>query len=150
MVNIKQLFNGLITLPLDGAQLVGDPMVVAKSAYLTALVAGKAVSINSSGNVILANDTTPVFGILQENASPDNIFENTPAIGSGVVAVIAGGIVDTDQVVETNLATNDVLYALNGLLTKTAPSGTAKKVGVVIKGNSASDKTTQIMFLPAY
>jgi hypothetical protein len=150
MVTINQLFNGLINVQLDPAQLAGDPMVVSKSAYLTAFVAGKAISVDTNGYAVLASDTAPFLGILQENGSPDNIFENTPAIGSGYVSVIAGGVLDTDQVVETSLAVKDVLYANNGLLTKTAPSGSAKKVAVVLKGNSASDKTTKIMFLPAY
>jgi hypothetical protein len=136
------------TLPLDQSKLTGDLSTDKKSTYIQGLVAGRVVSLDENGNVQLASDGDTDFGLLTVDADGYD-FQNIPALASGKVAALIGGVVAiTDQVVETDIKPRDLLYIgtgdNKGLLTKTKPSDTSVPVATARTANNASDKSVTI------
>lgn len=133
------------TLEINPAHITGDWSVDRASANITKFQAGRLAVLGTNGYITLADGGATYKGydgVIINNAA-GNDWENLPALASGVIPVICGGcIIETDQVVETNVAIGDPLYigtgANVGLLTKT-PGTTI--VGYARSANSASDKT---------
>jgi hypothetical protein len=155
MLKISHVFGAADSgFKLDPSELTGDINVDSKSAYVTALVAGRVAAIGADGYIKLcdglgANGETPEGFIINDAAG--YFMENTPALASGVVTVlVGGGVASTDQVVDTDITSGDKLYvgtgANIGLLTTTAPAG-ATVFAVARTSNSASDKTVQVRFV---
>jgi len=139
------------TLELNPAELTGDWKTDVASAYVLKFVAGRVAKVGTDGYIALALNTDIVEGPIVNDAS-GYTMENTPALASGKVTILAGGcLVETDQVVDNNLAPGDVLYpaptgANAGKLTKTNTGGSSISCAIVRRGNSASDLTTLVRF----
>jgi len=141
--------NGCIdgnTFELDPDIYLGqDALEASDNEEVQALVAGRLATIGTDGYVELA-DGNPL-GVIVNDAEGRDLY-NKPALASGKVPVMfGGGLVETDQVVEDNIAIGDKLYCgtgdNKGLWTKTASDG-AEVIGVAVSANSASDKTVKI------
>lgn len=142
------------TLELDPAELSGDWKTDVASAYVLQFVAGRVAKVGTDGYIALALPTDIVEGPIVNDAS-GYTMENTPALASGKVTILAGGcLVETDQVVDSDLAPGDVLYpapaglskANAGKLTKTNTGGSSVPCAIVRRGNSSSDLTTLVRF----
>lgn len=139
---------------LDPSQLTGDINVDSRSAYVTKFVGGRLATLGADGYIKLADGATNEFaeGFIINDAA-GYFMENTPALASGVVSVlVGGGVVYTDQIVETNVVAGDKLYAGTGnnvgILTKTNPHATKGAVVAIARSaNSATDKTVRVRFL---
>lgn len=119
---------------------------------LAALVGGRAVRLNTSGFVELADGAENGYiGPLVVNATA-GFLENKPAFASGQVAVAWGACVAiTDQIVASEtFVPGDNIYigtgANAGLYTKTAPIAGARIVGVAKTAASASEPNLTILF----
>lgn len=143
------------TIPINPAHITGVHATDRASANLTKFVAGRMVTVGTDGYATLTDGSHATLyrgteGVIINDAI-GNDFENWPALASGVLPVMKG-LIETDQVVETDLAPGDILYAGTssnvGLFTNTAPqSGVLVVVGVARSSNSSSDKTTRIRML---
>lgn len=137
---------------INPSNLAGDLGTVRASTAIQALKGGRLATIGADGYVKLAVDGDSKAGFIINDAAGYE-FENAPAIASGkLTLLVAGGLVETDQVVEDNIKAGDKLYIGTGgnagLLTKVDP--TAGKTGTVFaiaRGtNSASNKTVKVQF----
>lgn len=139
------------TIEINPAHITGVYATDRASADLTKFVAGRMVTIGTDGYATLTDGQHATLyrgteGCIINDAIGKD-FENWPALASGKIPVVKG-LIETDQVVETNVAPGDLLYAGTstnvGLFTKTAPSGTPVPVGIARTGNSATDKTVRV------
>lgn len=117
-------------------------------ADVTKLKAGKLACIGSDGNVRLAEQDDAQFAGFIVNDVAGYGFENVPAYASGLCPLmVGGGVVDTDQVVEDDLASGDKLFIAAGMLTKVDPGTDSTPFAVVKVGNAGNtDKTVEIQF----
>lgn len=153
MLTILYVFGAQdTTLPLDPDGFTGDPIVDRDLAYVQGLVAGRAVQQDSDGYAQLADGARGsskykgIEGVIINDAA-GNAFENWPALASMLCPIVTGGLIETDQVVDTDVTYGDPLYVGTstnvGLFTTTDP-GTSVVVGVARSENSVSDKTLRI------
>lgn len=149
MLKIINSYGGTdSTVKLDQTGLTGDVTVDRNSDYVRSLVGGRVVTLDASGSVQLAEDTDFVEGFIVNDASGYE-FENIPALASGIVTILTGGgVVITDQVVESNVVVGDKLYAKGGMLSKVpTDASTAIVFGYARTANSASDKSLTVRFV---
>lgn len=144
------------TIPIDPDFITGDLETDIREAHIVSYKAGRLVSVTAEGYAALSDGTTGVGtdsykgteGVIETDAAGASIVENHPVLASGYLTVVTGpALIETDQVVETNIAPGDLLYAGTssniGLFTNVAPSP-AYPIGIARTANSASDKTTRI------
>jgi len=144
MLKINHILGASINLDLDPSELTGDLITDQTSDYIKALKAGTPVTVGADGFVALADDASTFVGLLVNDAS-GYTMENAPALASLKVAVLAGGaIVETDNVVDDDIAAGDLLYADAGVITKVAPGLESTVIGLAMTANSAADKTVRI------
>ena len=132
---------------INPAHLVGGIGAVRASANIQKLKAGRVATVGADGYVKVAGDDDAQFAGFIINDAAGYEFENTPAIASGKLPLlIGGGLVETDQVKETDIKPGDQLYiGDNGVLTKT--KGTLKNVfGLARSANSAANKLVRVQF----
>ena len=150
MLRIKYVFGALDgSNELNPAKLTGDLNTDLQSDYLQGLVAGRVAAVKG-GYIELAEDGDADVGLVVHDAV-SQYGTNQGAVATGKLTIlVGGGVVETDQVVETNVQAGDLLYIGKGknagLLTKTKPSDNAKPVAVARTGNTANDKTIVIRF----
>ena len=134
---------------INPAHLTGDLKTVLASADIQKLKAGRVATVGADGYVTLAkagDDDAAFAGFIILDAAGQP-YENCPAIASGKLPLlVGGGLVETDEVVETNIKAGDKLYiGDNGQLTKTKGTATVA-FGLARSANSAADKTVRVQF----
>ena len=134
-----------INLDLDTTDFTGDVEHDAALSYVTSLVAGKLVALDSDGKVQIADgdpaeELLPV-GFLMTNIAGD-FMQNKPGIASQKAACTFGvyGLL-TDQIdTALTFAPGELLYcgtgAKAGLVTNVAPDAASPVIGIA--GSSAS------------
>lgn len=146
MIDIRHLIGKVDSVPVDPSALTGDPIVDNASAFLLSIIGGGLASVDENGYVAVADGATDaVIGVFT-NDGVANPLDNSPVVASGLVGVlIGGGLIVTDQVVDTNVNAGDYLYAGTttnvGKFTKVAPAETSAIVGIARSKNSAQDKS---------
>jgi hypothetical protein len=132
---------------------------------ITSLKAGRLASLASNGFVALADGATDqnIVGFIIDDAAGE-VFGNSPAIASGLLAVTMGNcVVVTDQIANVTFAPGQALYAGTsadvGLVTNVAPAtltlaeGTPNTVATIaskvigLAGNVASSTSTNLKVL---
>lgn len=150
MLRIKYVFGALDgSNELNPAKLTGDLNTDLQSDYLQGLVAGRVGAVKG-GYVELAEDGDSDTGLIVHDAV-SQYGTNQAAVATGkLTLLVGGGVVETDQVVETDIKAGDLLYIGKGenagLLTKNKPADNSKSVAIARTGNSAIDKTITIRF----
>jgi hypothetical protein len=139
-------YDASFTIPQDKLGLT--VIEFQQDSLIASLKAGRLVTVDSNGDVALADKGTRALGVLNLDAA-GYAFENVPALASGKVTVIINGsVIETDEVVEDNIAPGDALYVGDdGQFTKTQPFSDSAIVGYARSANSAADKTTRIQVI---
>lgn len=145
MIEIRQLIGKVDSVAIDPTTLTGDPIVDNRGAFLISVVAGGLASVNDEGYVSVADGATDVAIGVFTNDGVSNPLDNSPAVASGMLGVlIGGGLIVTDQIVETGVVAGTKLYvgtAANAGKFTTVESTDATVVGIARSKNSATDKS---------
>lgn len=147
MLKIKYIFGAIDgTVDLDPALLVGDVSAFQANATVQGLKGGRLATIGSDGYARLAVDGDLFAGFIVNDAAGYS-FENVPALGSGKLPIlIGGGVVETDQVIQDDIAPGDELWiGADGKLTNVDPT-TGPAIAIARSGNSAADLTITVQF----
>lgn len=141
MIEIRQLMGKVDSVAINPSNLTGDAIVDNQSAFMKSIVSGGVATVDADGYILPGSESEFAIGIFVANAAA-NPLENYPASASGLIGVIIGGaLVVTDQVSEGNISAGTLLYSgANGNFTSTAPSDTARAVGIARSKNSSADK----------
>lgn len=143
-----------VNLDLDTTNFTGDTEHDAALSYVTRLVAGKIVALDSNGKVQIAdgdpaNELLPVGFLMQDAAG--YFMQNKPAIAGKKVAATFGvyGLL-TDQIdTALTFAPGQLLYcgtgAKAGLVTNVKPAATALSIGVAGSAASAASPTLLVL-----
>lgn len=117
-----------------------------QDADILALKGGRVVKLGADGVELAASGDEQFAGFLVNDVA-GNDYENVPAYASGKAPVmLGGGLVETDQVIEDDIASGELLYiGADGQLTNTDP-GSATPFGLARSSNSATDKTLKVQF----
>lgn len=138
MLKILQISDNIDTsLRLDPAELTGDAIVDMKSPYITGFKAGMGVTIGIDGYVAIAADGNGVIGLVVNDAEGVS-FENTPAVASGIIPAITGGLVHTDMV-RGDVAVGTHVYMVNGKVQSDPVDAGNPSFGLVMEGNTVTD-----------
>lgn len=143
-----------ISFGLNPELYTGNIAIDINSPYLAQFQTGVAVALDEAGYIVLADGAdaklSSLRGFVRVPATQDQLFQNLPTLGSGLISVHIGGAMFRSflQVVETDLVPGEVLYhgtgANKGLLTRTkSASGVA--VAVVVAGNTAQSPGVNIL-----
>ncbi len=139
MLKILQIADNIDnSLKLDPSQLTGDAVVDMKSTYVRGFQAGLAATIGSNGFAKISGAADSVLGLIVNDAE-GFAHENTPAIASGIVPVLTGGLVWSDQVAGDVQSGAKVYVVDGGKVSATAPSADAIPFGICTEGNAATD-----------
>lgn len=147
MLKIQQKFGAIDGSPnLPAAKLALDLSAFRIDSVILALKGGTLAYIDTNGEVATAADAQADQAGFIVNDAAGNDFENVPAYASGKCPIVfGGGIFETDQVVDDDVAIGDALYiGAGGQVTSTDP-GSGTVIGYSRTANSASDKTITLL-----
>lgn len=132
----------------DPSKLTGDAIADMSLPYVRQFVAGSGVTIGADGYVKLATDDDTTIGFTMLDAW-GIAFENTPALASGILAAVTGGMAETDNV-DGDVVNGARLYVKDGKVTATAPTATARAMGICTVGNTVAGGAIEYRFSTAY
>lgn len=149
---VLHVFGDFVSFPLNPEKLVGDLQTIRTSDYISALVPGVCICLDSNGYV--ADMKTGVeadrkFAFLTLPAAGYD-WENNPAIASGLVTgLVGGGIVKTNNIKEASVAVNAALYVdKNGQMTTTDPgTGFRGVVAYALSARTTEDEVVLVQVL---